>query len=511
MAQAAASSATVSNTSANPSVGGGQGANSDGGASGGKRKQDENDSFNENNEIDAASNKRQRYTELFANEKFEIPEDTDKPLSRLIRRLIMNIKRMESHIIKLEYDYENEVTVVKEKLRLCEEQLKSIQEKENDLNIHNSNDFPEIASKQDQGQQPSTATTTNKSTNIKQATSLRVTFSHKVTEWLNSTNQPQSLKEKSQNSGKKPRIQLINEIEKQLQPIDKKKTAIFMGIEETNKNDYKDRLEEDKDKVKAVLDLINLENIKINRIFRFNKASNNNTKKSPPPIRVLFKDETDRNTVLKAAHKLKGTNVWIKPDLTEAQYEEQKKLRALRDIQNQELEKKYGKNLRCYITRNNRLRVIKIDENENNQKLIEPQNVNTQDQSETTITTGTQKDTSENQSHHPDVVCDGCQSGIWGPRYKCKTCPDYDLCSTCKEKGIHTEHEFTKIEKPVRGKDTSENQADADMETEMAKEKNQNDFQTPNANIITTTKQIERMQTRSSSSSSATKKNQNKQ
>jgi hypothetical protein len=462
-----ASSASVSNTSANSGVGGGQKSNSGGGASNGKRKSNENDSFNDNNEIDAASNKRQRYTK--PTEKLEIPKNIDKSLVNMIEQLVLRVESTEDYIDELEdvlEANENELKAVKERLCSCEEQLKRLQQQETDpkrsnillernktilantngLNIHDSNDFPEITSKQNHNQQQSTAKTTNKLINVQKQAALRITFSHKVTEWLNSTNQPQSSNEKLQNSVEKPRIQLISEIEKQLQPIDKRKTAIFMGIEETNKNDYKDRLEEDKDKVKAVLDLIKLENIKINRIFRFNKASNNTAKKSPPPIRVLFKDETDRNTVLKAAHKLKGTNFWIKPDLTEAQYEEQKRLRALRDLQNQELEKQYGNNIKCYITRNNRLRVIKIDENENNQKSIEKQNVNTQEQTATTTINEIQKEMSEHQ-------------------------------------------------------------VDAEMDTETAKGENKNDSQAPNTNIIA--KQIEsekKRPTRSSSSSTTIRK-----
>jgi hypothetical protein len=60
-------------------------------------------------------------------------------------------------------------------------------------------------------------------------------------------------------------------------------------------------------------------------------------------------------------------------------------------------------------------------------------------------------DDEENKKvRHPCVTCDGCCKGIFGPRYKCKTCPDFDLCSTCKDSAsIHVDHEFTKIEKPL--------------------------------------------------------------
>jgi outer membrane biosynthesis protein TonB len=55
---------------------------------------------------------------------------------------------------------------------------------------------------------------------------------------------------------------------------------------------------------------------------------------------------------------------------------------------------------------------------------------------------------------HPGVVCDGCGGGISGIRYKCSTCPDYDLCSTCEAKsGIHEpSHLFLKIAKAQFGR-----------------------------------------------------------
>lgn len=49
---------------------------------------------------------------------------------------------------------------------------------------------------------------------------------------------------------------------------------------------------------------------------------------------------------------------------------------------------------------------------------------------------------------HPGVVCDGCNQPLYGPRYKCVICPDYDLCSACEQKGIHPEHDKFKITHP---------------------------------------------------------------
>lgn len=51
---------------------------------------------------------------------------------------------------------------------------------------------------------------------------------------------------------------------------------------------------------------------------------------------------------------------------------------------------------------------------------------------------------------HPGIVCDGCDKAISGDRYKCTMCADYDLCSSCEQKGVHKEknHKFLKISMP---------------------------------------------------------------
>lgn len=54
----------------------------------------------------------------------------------------------------------------------------------------------------------------------------------------------------------------------------------------------------------------------------------------------------------------------------------------------------------------------------------------------------------EEKVFHPGVVCDGCEQPIYGPRYKCVICPDYDLCFICEQRGIHPEHDKFKITHP---------------------------------------------------------------
>ncbi|XP_046751995.1 sequestosome-1 [Diprion similis] len=44
------------------------------------------------------------------------------------------------------------------------------------------------------------------------------------------------------------------------------------------------------------------------------------------------------------------------------------------------------------------------------------------------------------QPIHIGIVCDGCDKDVYGFRYKCIQCPNYDLCADCESKGLHPEH-----------------------------------------------------------------------
>jgi len=48
---------------------------------------------------------------------------------------------------------------------------------------------------------------------------------------------------------------------------------------------------------------------------------------------------------------------------------------------------------------------------------------------------------------HHGITCDGCQqSPITGIRFKCRTCPDYDLCEACEAKNVHpADHPMVKF------------------------------------------------------------------
>ena len=49
---------------------------------------------------------------------------------------------------------------------------------------------------------------------------------------------------------------------------------------------------------------------------------------------------------------------------------------------------------------------------------------------------------------HSGVTCDGCDRPVVGFRYKCVTCPDYDLCGRCETKGLHPGHNMIRIASP---------------------------------------------------------------
>ena len=49
---------------------------------------------------------------------------------------------------------------------------------------------------------------------------------------------------------------------------------------------------------------------------------------------------------------------------------------------------------------------------------------------------------------HSGVLCDNCESTVVGFRYKCVTCPDYDLCGKCETKGLHPGHTMIRIATP---------------------------------------------------------------
>lgn len=51
------------------------------------------------------------------------------------------------------------------------------------------------------------------------------------------------------------------------------------------------------------------------------------------------------------------------------------------------------------------------------------------------------------RAHHANVICDGCDKEIYGYRYKCLECHDFDLCMAC-EPYQHAQHLMIRIADP---------------------------------------------------------------
>ncbi|XP_014233400.1 sequestosome-1 [Trichogramma pretiosum] len=53
------------------------------------------------------------------------------------------------------------------------------------------------------------------------------------------------------------------------------------------------------------------------------------------------------------------------------------------------------------------------------------------------------------KTHHVGIYCDSCDKNIYGFRYKCLQCPDYDLCKDCESKCHHPEHCMIRMPVPL--------------------------------------------------------------
>ncbi|GAB6022798.1 hypothetical protein CHUAL_006896 [Chamberlinius hualienensis] len=50
---------------------------------------------------------------------------------------------------------------------------------------------------------------------------------------------------------------------------------------------------------------------------------------------------------------------------------------------------------------------------------------------------------------HSNVICNGCNRPLTGFRYKCIQCPNYDLCSNCEMSELHSQHLVIRIPSPT--------------------------------------------------------------
>jgi len=54
----------------------------------------------------------------------------------------------------------------------------------------------------------------------------------------------------------------------------------------------------------------------------------------------------------------------------------------------------------------------------------------------------------QDPSLHVGITCDSCNGVVIGLRYKCLTCPNFDLCETCESAHYHDDHPMIRIVAP---------------------------------------------------------------
>lgn len=53
--------------------------------------------------------------------------------------------------------------------------------------------------------------------------------------------------------------------------------------------------------------------------------------------------------------------------------------------------------------------------------------------------------------HHEGILCDVCDKDVYGFRYKCLDCEEFDICMDCQATQIHKEHLLLRITNPIDG------------------------------------------------------------
>ncbi|XP_065668576.1 uncharacterized protein LOC136088567 [Hydra vulgaris] len=180
----------------------------------------------------------------------------------------------------------------------------------------------------------------------------------------NITNEWVQIVTKGSKSGKKPPEQLVvaNATINELHDREKRKrNLIVFGIPESTQTDFLNKRNEDEKKIADVFDFIGKADIK--PVYTRRLRSKDKTK--PGPILVELNEPSIRNPVLLAAKKLRNSidhkQIYISPDLTEAERQLDLHLRQERNRLNANLEtnstfrygicgnqlKKFKKNQKC--------------------------------------------------------------------------------------------------------------------------------------------------------------------
>lgn len=79
--------------------------------------------------------------------------------------------------------------------------------------------------------------------------------------------------------------------------------------------------------------------------------------------------------------------------------------------------------------------------------VVKTKSVQFQESPITPTTAPTATTSAAHRAHHANVICDGCDKEIFGYRYKCLECHDFDLCMVC-EPHQHAQHLMIRIANP---------------------------------------------------------------
>jgi len=135
-------------------------------------------------------------------------------------------------------------------------------------------------------------------------------------------------------------INLINVASKEnSERLKKENNIIIFGVKESGNIGAADLKEKDEVQVKKILKELKLENIKLEKTIRISSKD----KDRPSPLILVLKDKAERNKLLSKAKYLKQSNdfcnVFLCPDLTEAQRANYKRLIQERKRLNEENKK----------------------------------------------------------------------------------------------------------------------------------------------------------------------------
>lgn len=125
----------------------------------------------------------------------------------------------------------------------------------------------------------------------------------------------------------------------------RKPNLIFFNLPESDKAEPKDRISEDREQVKGVLDFMEVGGCEFQQPVRLGTKG-----ETPRPLKVRFKQQEDCVRILKSAKKLQGSDTYISRDMTPLEREERRALVKLKNRRQEESSEK-GENAKWAIRR----------------------------------------------------------------------------------------------------------------------------------------------------------------